>query len=233
MMYDGEGQQMLLPSKAPATTLLGEEGDDGTIVSLSPDGADSGIGVDLDVRGRSIEGTPGVSDNEEDSFSCDCVCSCCCKCREAVGISSIPSPVITFLSQQYTRLPSLQPPTPPIANQASMESSVDRFSSISTKSAPRSRSTTRLDDVVMAAVKRHDDNTMAAIVRRRRRLTMRAKSGEYQSVPLVIPEPSDHNLDRATSSAKAVTSNVTSSAATLMPPTPTNGVRTLEIKFVW
>uniref|UniRef100_A0A182WF25 SEC7 domain-containing protein n=1 Tax=Anopheles minimus TaxID=112268 RepID=A0A182WF25_9DIPT len=216
---------------------MGEEGDDGTIVSFTPDGADSGIGVDLDVRGRSIEGTPpGGSDNEEDSFSCDCVCSCCCKCREVVGVSSIPSPVITFLSQQYTRLPSLQPPTPPVANYPPIETPIDRFSSIPTKSAPRSRSTTRLDDVVMAAVKRHDDNTMAAIVRRRRRLKLRAKSGEYQSVPLAIPEPSDNDLDRATS-GKAVTINSSASSVTssaLMPPTPTpHGVRKLEIKFVW
>uniref|UniRef100_A0A4Y0BIJ0 SEC7 domain-containing protein n=1 Tax=Anopheles funestus TaxID=62324 RepID=A0A4Y0BIJ0_ANOFN len=237
MMYDGEGQRLLLPSTTPAT-VMGEEGDDGTIVSLSPDGADSGIGVELDVRGRSVEGTPGGSDNEEedeDSFSCDCVCSCCCKCREVVGISSIPSPVITFLSQQYTRLPSLQPPTPPIEK----ISTVDRLSSLPTNSAPRSR----LEDVVVAAVKRHDDNTMAAIVRRRRRLKLRAKSGEYQSIPLAIPEAASssqqHNLDRATSDkAAAVTispdssSSVTSNA-TLMPPTPIHGVRTLEIKFVW
>uniref|UniRef100_A0A182P9F9 SEC7 domain-containing protein n=1 Tax=Anopheles epiroticus TaxID=199890 RepID=A0A182P9F9_9DIPT len=262
MMCDnGVGQQRrLLPPETPPATassslvMIVEDGDDGTTLSLSPDCADSGIG-ELDIGGRSIESaatTTGASDyeEEEDSLSCDCVCSCCCKCREEGGgdrTSSLPSPVITFLSQQYTRLPSLQPPTPPI-----LESSLDHHdrsslvpvknsssssSSNSNSSVPRSRSTTRLEDVVMAAVKRHDDNTMAAVVRRRRRLKLRAKSGEYQSaVPLAFPEPSLLNLDNnnaVTTTPSCVTSNGTAAASSFSSLPQGGGVRTLEIKFVW
>uniref|UniRef100_A0A182VDA5 Uncharacterized protein n=1 Tax=Anopheles merus TaxID=30066 RepID=A0A182VDA5_ANOME len=186
-MCDSEGQQLLQQLLPPTTTtsspevVVDEEGDeDGTttLLSLSPDCADSGIGVELDAGGRSIASvtSTGGSD-DDDSLSCDCVCSCCCKCREVAieedggSPSLLLSPEITFLSQQYTRLPSLQPPTPlteppddrlsrvPVRNSVASSSS-------SLKSVPRSRSTTRLEDVVMAAVKRHDDNTMAAIVRR-------------------------------------------------------------------
>lgn len=259
-MCDSEGQQhlqQLLPTTNTTTSspevVVDEEGDeDGTttLLSLSPDCADSGIGVELDAGGRSIASvtSTGGSD-DDDSLSCDCVCSCCCKCREVAieedggSPSLLLSPEITFLSQQYTRLPSLQPPTPlteppddrlsrvPVRNSVASSNS----SSSSLSSVPRSRSTTRLEDVVMAAVKRHDDNTMAAIVRRRRRLQLRAKSGEY---PLTIPEsstttlPHDRNnkaLTLCSSSSTAMMVQRSEAAASL----PQGGVRTLEIKFVW
>uniref|UniRef100_A0A182NPM6 SEC7 domain-containing protein n=1 Tax=Anopheles dirus TaxID=7168 RepID=A0A182NPM6_9DIPT len=199
--------------------------------SLPPEdgSADSGIGVDIG-SAEATATTTGASDNE-DSLSCDCVCACCCKCREEGLPGTLASPpVIAFLSQQYTRLPSLQPPTPPI----------EAPSNVASAPARSQRSTSRLEDVVLmaAAVKRHDDNTLAAIVRRRRRLKLRARSGDFQSLPLVVPGPTtaaaapqqprlDHHPTEENEENKVA-------VTTASTPNVSGGVlRKLEIKFVW
>uniref|UniRef100_A0A182QZ53 SEC7 domain-containing protein n=1 Tax=Anopheles farauti TaxID=69004 RepID=A0A182QZ53_9DIPT len=218
-----------------ATTMYQKEEEERFASSPNDGSADSGIGVDIGSV-ESTAPTTGASDNE-DSLSCDCVCSCCCKCREegldAAGTpGSVTSPVIAFLSQQYTRLPSLQPPTPPVELPPESNQPSAPADARDTRAA-RSRSTSRLEDVVLMAtsVKRHhDDNTMAAIVRRRRRLQLRAKSGDFQSLQLVVPGTTptaqppnqDHHHHHRENKAAPVIATPNS-----------GGVRTLEIKFVW